>query len=173
MTEPALPQGKIEDDGERTGAEVRERVIRLAFGGDRARFEKFLRTLREAVPPDVAIVLRGSAVTGTRWEDGAPFDAEGPGTSDLDLTLIGGGMVQHFDVFYIPGLHSAPLSDEHPDASATFIPLRRALCAIAGRPVNIQATTDILQFLRDKVMSQPYYVLVPKRNTETDRDDAT
>src|SRR5205807_2391844 len=83
------------------------------------------------------------AVTGKRWEDGAPFDADGPGTSDLDLTLIGGGMVEHFEVFYIPGLHSAPLSDAHPDASVTFMPLRRALCAIARRPVNIQATADL------------------------------
>ena len=149
-------------DAEQTGDEVRERIIALAFDGDRARFEDFLRTLREAIPPDVAIVLRGSAVTGTRWEDGAPFDADGPGTSDMDLTLIGGGMVEHFDVFYIPGLHTAPLSDEHPDASATFIPLRKALCHIARRPVNIQATADFVQFVRDRIMSQPYYVLIPK-----------
>ena len=27
-------------------------------------------------------MLRGSAVTGVRWQDGAPFDADGPGTSD-------------------------------------------------------------------------------------------
>jgi hypothetical protein len=153
------------DTGEQTGDVVRARIIRLAFGGDTQRFELFLRTLREAIPPDVAIVLRGSAVTGTRWEDGAPFDADGPGTSDMDLTLIGGDMVQHFDVFYIPGLHSAPLSDEHPDASATFIPLRKALCHIARRPVNIQATADLVQFLRDKVMSQPYYVLIPKEES--------
>ncbi len=30
------------------------------------------------------------AITGSRWEDGAPFDAAGPGTSDLDLTFVGG-----------------------------------------------------------------------------------
>ncbi len=99
--------------------ELRERVIRLAFGGDRERYDHFVRTLREAIPPDVSVILRGSAVTGFRWEDKAPFDADGPGTSDLDLTLIGGGMVNHFEVFYIPRLHSAPLSDEHPDASIT------------------------------------------------------
>ena len=158
-------------DAEQTGGEVRERIIAVAFGGDRARFDLFLRTLREAIPPDVAVVLRGSAVTGTRWEDGAAFDADGPGTSDLDLTLIGGGMVEHFDVFYIPGLHTAPLSDEHPDASATFIPLRRALCNIARRAVTIQATADFVHFLRNKVMSQPYYVLVPKEN-ESGEDGA-
>src|SRR5205085_7139730 len=87
------------------GPEVRDRVIRLAFDGDRVRFEQFLRTLREAIPPDVTVALRGSAVTGFRWEDGAPFDADGPGSSDLDLTMIGGDMVRHFEVFYIPKLH--------------------------------------------------------------------
>lgn len=152
-----------------SGDEVRQRVIRLAFGGDRARYDTFIDALRRAIPPDVAVALRGSAVTGSRWEDGAPFDAAGPGTSDLDLTLIGGGMVDHFDVFYIPGLHTAPLSDAHPDASATFIPLRRHLCRIAGRPVNIQATADLVQAVRDKVMSQPYFILLPKR---ADRSNA-
>ena len=159
---------KIDTDvqPEQTGDEVRERIIRLAFGGSRARYDDFIRTLRESVPPDVSVVLRGSAVTGTRWEDGAPFDADGPGTSDLDLTLIGGGMVKHFEVFYIPGLHSAPLSDEHPDASVTFLPLRKALSAIAGRPVNIQASSDLVQALRDKTMNQAYYTLIPKQDAE-------
>lgn len=145
-----------------TQAEMRERVVRLAFGGDEARYQRFLDVMRDAIPPDVCVILRGSAVTGFRWEDGQPFDADGPGTSDLDLTLIGGGMVKHFEVFYIPGLHSAPLSDEHPDASVTFMPLRRALMAIAGRPVNIQATADLVQYARDVVMGQPYFTMLPK-----------
>lgn len=141
---------------------VRERIIRLAFGGDRERYEEFLRTMREAIPPDVSVILRGSAVTGKRWGDNVPFDHDGPGTSDLDLTLIGGDMVKHFDVFYIPGLHSAPLSDDHPDASQTFVPLRRALTRIAGRPVNIQATADLIKYVRDVVMNQPYFTLIEK-----------
>jgi len=176
MPDQTPPTGSSETDKttdsastlELTSAETRDRVIRLAFGGDRARYDEFIRVLRETIPPDVAIVLRGSAVTGTRWEDGAPFDADGPGSSDLDLTLIGGGMVNHFDVFYIPGLHTAPLSEEHPDASATFVPLRKALSGIAGRPVNIQATADLVQFLRDRVMSQPYFVMVPKDEAKAD-----
>lgn len=105
-------------------------------------------------------------MTGTRWEDGAPFDADGPGTSDLDLTMIGGDMVKHFEVFYIPGLHTAPLSDEHPDASVTFVPLRRALCNIARRPVNIQATADVVHVLRDKVLNQPYFIMIAKEEAE-------
>lgn len=141
---------------------IRDRIIRLAFGGDHARYEEFLRTLREAVPPDVGVILRGSAVTGKRWGDNVPFDHDGPGTSDLDLTLIGGDMVKHFNVFYIPGLHSAPLSEDHPDASETFVPLRRALCRIAGRPVNIQATADMIKYVRDVVMNQPYFTLIAK-----------
>jgi hypothetical protein len=163
-----------ENSAEKTGTaatpesedEVRDRVIRLAFNNDRQRYDEFVRTLRDAIPPDVSVILRGSAVTGTRWEDNAPFDAEGPGTSDLDLTMIGGGMVQHFDVFYIPGLHSAPLSDAHPDASMTFIPLRRALCHIARRPVNIQATADLVQYARDIVMTQPYFTMIAKEDSK-------
>ena len=154
----------MSDNREQKGEAARDRVIRLGFDGDRTRYDEFIRTLREAIPPDVSVILRGSAVTGARWEDGKPFDADGPGTSDLDLTLIGGDMVKHFDVFYIPGLHSAPLSDEHPDASATFIPLRRALTKIVRRPVNIQATSDFVQYVRDIIMSQPYFTLVEKED---------
>lgn len=141
---------------------VRERIIRLAFAGDHRRYEEFLGALREAVPPDVGVILRGSAVTGKRWGDNVPFDHDGPGTSDLDLTLIGGDMVKHFEVFYIPGLHSAPLSDEHPDASQMFVPLRQNLTRIAGRPVNIQATSDLIKYVRDVVMNQPYFTLIAK-----------
>ncbi|MGH7678768.1 MAG: hypothetical protein ACRENU_09900 [Gemmatimonadaceae bacterium] len=151
---------------------IRARVIELAFSGDTRRYDLFLQTLREAIPPDVSVILRGSAVTGTRWEDGSRFDSDGPGTSDLDLTLIGGDMVKHFEVFYIPGLHSAPLSDAHPDASVTFIPLRHALTRIAGRPVNIQATSDLVQYLRDIVMNQPYFVMVDKEDTEASTAEA-
>jgi hypothetical protein len=168
---PVNQTDKTAETTERRGDKVRDRIIRLAFDGDRARYDHFIRTLREAIPPDVSVILRGSAVTGTRWEDGKPFDADGPGTSDLDLTMIGGEMVKHFDVFYIPGLHSAPLSDAHPDASVIFLPLRRALCNIARRPVNIQATSDLVQYLRDIVMTQPYYTLVEKQ-PETESDDA-
>jgi hypothetical protein len=147
---------------EMSPAAIRARIIDLAFGGDEARYEQFLAALREVIPPDVTVVLRGSAVTGRRWEDGAPFDADGPGTSDLDLTLVGGEMLKLFDEFYIPGLHSVPLSDEHPNASPTFLPLRRALCALVGRPVNIQATSDFVQYARDVVMNQPYFTMIER-----------
>ena len=48
---------------------------------------------------------------------------------------------------------------------------------MCGRPVNLQATTSLVQFLRDVVMDQPYLVLLKKPaddDTETSapmRDD--
>jgi len=142
--------------------ELRERIIRLAFGGDRERFEQFLTALREALPDDVTVVLRGSAVIGVRWEDGAPFDADGPGTSDLDLTLVGGDMLKLWseDAFYIPKLHTAPLNDDTPHTCPSLVPLRRALCSITGRAVNIQATSSFVQYARDVLFDQPYVKLI-------------
>src|SRR5690242_8207703 len=92
-------------DGSDTGGEVqggltedvkRDTVVRLAFGGDRGRFDEFCRVVREAVPPGTTAILRGSAITGQRWKDGAAFDADGPGTSDLDLTLVGPDVIGLF-----------------------------------------------------------------------------
>jgi hypothetical protein len=98
-----------------------------------------------------------------------PFDADGPGTSDLDVTFVGGDMVSLFREFHIPGLHSAPLSEAHPFAAPALGPLRKRLCAMVGRPVNIQATTSLVQFVRDVVMDQPYLVLL---KTPEDDEDA-
>ena len=150
--------------------EIEERVVRLGFSGDRERFDAFVSALREALPPDVTVVVRGSAVIGVRWEDGAPFDADGPGTSDLDLTLVGGDMLKLWsdDAFYIPKLHTAPLNDDTPLACPSLVPLRRALCTLAGRPVNIQATSSFVQYARDVLFDQPYFTLI-----EAEKDGET
>ena len=139
-----------------------QRVIQLAFGGDSRRFEEFVNALAEETPAGAQVILRGSAVTGHKWKTGDPFDADGPGTSDLDVTFVGGDMVTLFREFHISGLHSAPLSDAHPFASPALGPLRKRLCAMTGRPVNLQATTSLVQFARDVLMSQPYLVLLKK-----------
>jgi hypothetical protein len=68
---------------------MRDRFIQLAFSGDSNLFRKFCDVIRAQLHKDTGVALRVSAVTGERWDDGAPFDANGPGTSDLDLTLIG------------------------------------------------------------------------------------
>ena len=141
---------------------IRERVTRLAFGGDSARFDEFIGELVKATPDGVDVILRGSAVTGHKWGSDEPFDADGPGTSDLDVTFVGGDMVMLFREFHIPGIHSVPLSEQHPFASPPLSPLRDRLCDMVKRPVNLQATTSLVQSVRDVVMDQPYLILLQK-----------
>ena len=163
-TDAGVSEGKGGVEGALTEEEMRERVIRLAFGGDRRRFEEFCDVVRGAIPPDTSVVLRGSSVTGVRWDDGAPFDADGPGTSDLDLTLVGTEVLGHYilDGFYIPGVHTKPLSEKDPDIAPALVPLRERLVAMVNRPVNIQATRDIVMQLRGDWMGQPYLTLIGK-----------
>ena len=162
---PLMAEGDASGEDQAT---IRARVTRLAFGGDPRRFDEFVQTIADATPAGVEVILRGSAVTGHKWHSEEPFDADGPGTSDLDVTFVGGDMVSLFSDFHIPGLHSAPLSEAHPFASHALAPLRKRLCAMTGRPVNLQATTSLVQFVRDVVMDQPYLVLFEKP-----ADDAT
>jgi hypothetical protein len=147
---------------ELTEAEKREKVISLVFDGDRAKYDEFCERVRRAIPPGTGVVLRGSAVTAKRWKDGAPFDADGPGTSDLDLTLVGDEVIGLFKVtgFFVPGVHSRPLSDEDPDIAPDLVPLRRELMEMVKRPVNIQATRDFVMYLRGELIGQPYLTLI-------------
>jgi hypothetical protein len=150
---------------ELSSEEKRENVVRLAFGGDERRFNEFVDIVRAAIPPGTGVVLRGSAVTGERWKDSAPFDSDGPGTSDLDLTLVGGDeVIGLFKVtgFWVPAIHSRPLSDVDPDIAPDLIPLRERLMAIVNRPVNIQASRDIVLYFRGELIGQPYLVLIDK-----------
>ena len=144
-----------------THEEMRSNVIRLAFGGDEARYQEFCSIVREAVPEANAGVLRGSAITGFRWKDGACFDSDGAGTSDLDLTLVGSDVLRYysFDGYWIPGIHSRPLSDVDPDIAPELVPLREKLMAMVKRPVNIQGTRDWVQYVRGDIMGQPYLTL--------------
>ena len=145
-----------------TEAEKRANVLRLVFGDSEDRFQEFLRVIREEIPAGTRVVLRGSAVTGRRWRDQAPFDADGPGTSDLDLTLVGTEVIGLFTVtgFFVPGVHSRPLSDADPNIAPTLVPLRETLMALTGRPVNIQASRDLVIQLRGDLIGQPYLVLI-------------
>jgi len=150
---------------ELTDEQKRQSVIRLAFGGSEQKYNDFVEAVREAVPPGTGVVLRGSAVTGERWKDKAPFDADGPGTSDLDLTLVGGDEViglYKISGFFVPGIHSRPLSDEDPDIAPDLVPLRERLMKMVGRPVNIQGTRDFVMYLRGELIGQPYLVLIDK-----------
>jgi hypothetical protein len=145
-----------------TEAEKRENVIRRVFGGSLERFEEFVRVIREEIPEGTGVVLRGSAVTGRRWKDDAPFDAEGPLTSDLDLTLVGDAAIGLFTVtgFFVPGMHSRPLSDEDPNIAPELVPLRETLIALTGRPVNIQASRTLVMKVRGDLFDQPYFTII-------------
>jgi|SRR5678815_5572165 len=153
---------------ELTEAEKRDNVIRLAFDGDPEKLEVFIQLIKKYLPENTAVVLRGSAVTGFRWKDKAPFDADGPGTSDLDLTLVGHRILEYYKVtgFFVPGVHSRPLSDEDPDIAPELVPLRRQLMDMVKRPVNIQGTRDVVMYLRGELIGQPYLTLVEKADVE-------
>src|ERR1051325_7216629 len=152
------PKQEEKSNNEMSDEEKRDRVIGLAFGGDPARFQEFCEVLRAELPEGSGAVLRGSAVTGVRHSDGAPFDADGPGTSDLDLTLVGDEVMDLYilDGFYIPKIHSKPLSDKDPDIAPDLVPLREKLQGMVRRPVNIQASREIVMTLRGDLVGQPY-----------------
>jgi hypothetical protein len=150
------------DVKEMTEDEIRERVVRLGFGGDQARLEEFCERLKTGLPEGTGVALRGSVVTNERWEDGSPFDADGEGTSDLDVTLVGNRVMEYWleDGFYIPGLHTKPLGDKDPAIAPVLNPLRKSLQEMVGRPVNFQATSNLILFARDVLFGQPYFTLI-------------
>jgi hypothetical protein len=158
------PRADDEMQGGLSEEEKRENVIRLAFAGAAERYGEFCRILEEFVPPGTTVIMRGSAVTGQRWRDSAPFDADGPGTSDLDVTLVGDGGVLYFDAtgFFVPGIHSRPLSDKDPDIAPDLVPLRERLMRMVGRPVNIQASRELVTRFRGDLLGQPYLTLFAK-----------
>ena len=152
------------DVKEMTEDEIRARIVRLGFDGDERRLGEFCATLREGLPPGTGVALRGSVVTAERWEDGSPFDADGPGTSDLDLTLVGDEVIGLFKVtgFFVPGVHSRPVSDEDSDIAPDLIPLRETLMVMTGRPVNIQASRELVLQFRGGLLDQPFLTLIEK-----------
>ena len=152
-------------DAELTEKQKLENAIRLGFGGDRARFENFRRLLADSIPENTAAVLGGSSVTGHNYKTGVPFDAEGPMTSDLDVTLVGSEVIDLFSLegFWVPGVHSHPVKDGDEEIAPALKPLRRNLQGIAdGRPVTIQATRDFYIWIREHWLGQPYLTLVGK-----------
>ena len=151
---------------------ILDRIVRLGFDGDAQRFEAFKAMLREGLPPGTGVALRGSVVTNEKFKDGRPFDADGPGTSDLDVTLIGSEAMNCWndDEFYIPTLHTKPLGDETPHCAPALNPLRERLQRLVGRPVNFQATSNIILFARDVLLDEPYFVIVEAEENEAEAE---
>jgi len=68
--------------------------------------------------------------------------------------------------FWVPGIHSRPLSDVDPDIAPDLIPLRERLMSMVHRPVNIQASREMVIYFRGELIGQPYLVLIDKPETE-------
>lgn len=145
-----------------TEQDAEERIIRLAFDGDALRYREFKAKLKAGLPAGTSAALRGSVVTNKKWADGRPFDADGRGTSDLDVTLIGDKVMEFWndDAYYIPALHTKPLCDEDPGVAPALNSLREELQKLAGRPVNFQATANIILYSRDVLFDEPYCVVI-------------
>ena len=143
--------------------EIRSRIVTLGFDGDERLFIAFYRKLQQGLPEGTGIILRGSVVTNKRHEDGTPFDSQGKGTSDLDVTLVGNKVMEAWssDGYYIPGLHTRPLCDKDPDIAPSLNSLRESLQKLVGRPVNFQATSSLVLYGRDVLFGEPYFVVVP------------
>jgi hypothetical protein len=150
------------DAHQMTDAEIRKRIISLGFSGDEQLFIAFYRKLQQGLPEGTGIVLRGSVVTNKRHEDGRPFDAGGMNTSDLDVTLVGKKVMEFWNdaSFYIPGLHTKPLCDEDTAAAPGLNSLRMSLQELVGRPVNFQATANLVLYARDVLFGEAYFVVV-------------
>jgi hypothetical protein len=149
------------DPHEMTADQLEERIVQLAFDGDHLRFREFAAKLKAGLPEGTGVALRGSVITNERYENGGPFDEKGRGTSDLDVTLVGDEVMKFWrdDGFYIPALHTKPLSDKDPQIAAAINPLREELQRMAGRPVNFQATANLILFARDMLFDEAYFTL--------------
>ena len=139
---------------------IREGVVQRVFHGDIRLYRHFLATLHEATG-DVEIVLRGSAVTGESYRGHEPFDAAGPGTSDVDLVLVGPEAFGFWerDAFYLHGVNTRPLSASAPSVAPALEPARRAAQALIDRPVSIQAMARWFLVLRSLVQGQRHVIL--------------
>jgi hypothetical protein len=150
------------EDKDPSAAQTEDRIVRLAFDGDGLRYREFLAKLKAGLPEGTGVALRGSVVTNKRWEDGKKFDAEGRGTSDLDVTLVGDKVMEFWteESFYIPGLHTKPLCDEDPSLAPRLNPLREELQRLAQRPVAFQATSNLVLYARDVLFDEPYCMVI-------------
>ena len=136
-------------------------AIGRAFGGDTDRFGRFVATLQRAMPSGTQLALRGSAVQGYAYRTQEPFDARGPGTSDLDVVLLGESAMAawHPEAFVIPAINTLPLSDGSIWVAPSLDAARSAAQTIARRPVSLQAMARWFLDLRSGLQGTPYVVL--------------
>jgi len=67
------------------------------------------------------------------------------------------------DAYYIPALHTKPLCDEDPGIAPALNPLREELQKLVRRPVNFQATANLILYARDVLFDEPYYTVIEEQ----------
>ena len=136
-------------------------AVQRAFDGDAGRFGRFVATLQAALPEGTKIAWRGSAIQGHSYKTKEPFDVRGPGTSDLDLVLIGDDAMSEWlpEAFYLPGVNSMPLWDEARWVAPRLDPPRGDAQELAGRPVALQSMAQWFLDLRSGLQGTPYVIL--------------
>ena len=136
-------------------------VLDRAFGADPAVLAGFLAALRAGLPPATVIALRGSAVAGQSYTTGQPFDARGPGSSDLDLVVLGDEAMAMWvpEAFFFPGVNTFPLADDARWVAPPLDPARSEAQSLVGRPVSVQAMAPWFLEVRAAFQGQPYLVL--------------
>lgn len=136
-------------------------AIARGFDGEPGRLASFLAVLRRALPADTTIALRGSSVMGRAFRDGAPYDAGGRGSSDLDVVLIGPAAADLWvpEARLLGGINTLPLNDEASWVAPALEAARREAQAMVGRPLSIQAMASWFLDLRVAVQGQQYVVL--------------
>ncbi len=162
MSAPDIDPGRQEGEDPGAGAvPLSAEALERAFLGDPAILESFVDVLRRALPDGTTIILRGSAIAGHSYETDAPFDADGPGTSDLDVVVVGEGVVDLWDedARLVGGVNTLPLGDSTPCAAPALDRARRDAQELVRRPVNIQGMAKWFLDLRGVVQGTPYAVL--------------
>lgn len=143
--------------------ELANGTISRGFDGDADRLRRFASVLGSALPEGTVLALRGSAVAGRSFQTGAPFDALGRGTSDLDIVVVGDAVRELFadEALLLGGINTLPASDDMPWVAPELETARRHAQALVRRPVSIQAMAGWFLELRAKVQGQPYVILAP------------
>ena len=78
--------------------------------------------------------------------------------------MVGDGPVAYFipSGFFVPGVHSRPVSEGDLDIAPDLLPLRARLMDMVKRPVNIQGSREIVIQFRGDLIGQPYLTLLAK-----------
>ncbi len=156
---PVVPEAPVEPAESQQA--LLDAVVRRVFGGDRRQLEQFVDCLRAGLPEGTKIALRGSAVAGSSFVTGEPFDAAGSGTSDLDVVVIGTEAMDLFssEAWYVPGVNSKPLCDADRWVAPDLDAVRTRAQELVGRPVAIQAMAGWFLDVRAVVQGQPHVLL--------------